>query len=80
MNKNNSEILNNFRVVIASLPNRENCVCEIYYNHVQWVEISQETEETIIQFYSHPDQDYWEFPLDVALQVLEKAKRRYLEE
>ena len=77
---NHNEIPKNFRIVIASLPNRENCVCEIYYNHVQWVEISQETEEVIIQFYSYPDQDYWEFPLDVALEVLEKAKKRYLEE
>ncbi|WP_059062466.1 hypothetical protein [Candidatus Protochlamydia naegleriophila] len=76
----NNEILKSFRVVIASLPDKENCVCEIHYNNAQWVEISTETDTPIIYFYSHPVNDYWEFPLDVALEVLEKAKKRYLEE
>lgn len=77
---NNNEYLENFSILIASLPNREHCVCEIYYNNVQWVEISKETDEPIIQFYANPRQSFWEFPLDVALEVLEKAKKRYLEE
>ena len=67
-----------FCITIASLPNRENLVAEIFYENVQWVEISQETEELIIQFYSHPRQEYWEFPLDEALEALEKAKKRFL--
>ena len=71
--------MNNFRIVIASLPDREKCVCEIYYNHVQWAEISQEDIEITIQFYPHPSEKYWEFPLDVALEVLQKAKKKFLE-
>ena len=67
-----------FRITIASLPDRENLVAEILYKGVQWVEISQETEELTIQFYSHPRQRYWEFLLDEALEVLEKAKKRLL--
>ena len=58
-----------FSITIASLPNRENLV----------VEISQETNESIIQFYSHPRQDYWEFVLDEALEALAKAKKRLLD-
>jgi hypothetical protein len=77
MNKN---FLNNFRVVIASLPDRENCVCEIYYNHIQWAEISRENEETIIQFYNNPHQKYWEFPIDIALEILQNAKKKFLGE
>lgn len=69
--------LSNFRIVIASLPHRENCVCEIYYNHVQWAEISQEKEEVLTQFYSYSTKKCWEFPLDVALEVLRKAKERF---
>jgi hypothetical protein len=68
-----------FRISIASLPDRENLVAEICYEGVQWVEISQETNETIIQFYSHPRQDYWEFILDDALEILAQAKKRLLD-
>ena len=70
--------MNNFRIVIASLPDRDKCVCEIYYNHVEWTEISQENSEIVIQFYSNPSQNYWEFPLDVALEVLQNAKKKFL--
>jgi hypothetical protein len=32
----------------------------------------------MIQFYPHPSQNYWEFPIDVALEVLQKAKNKFL--
>ena len=70
----------NFRLVIASLPDRENCVCEIYYNQIQWAEISQENGIIMIQFYPHPHQEYWEFPMDVALAILQKAQKYFLGE
>lgn len=70
----------NFRIVIASLPDRRNCVCEIYYDHMQWVEISHEGNEVLIQFYPHPTQDYWEFSLEIALAILSKAKKEFLNE
>lgn len=70
---------NNFRIIIASLPYRKNCVCEIYYNQEQWVEISQEGAEVIIQFFAPMSKEYWEFPLETALEVLQKAKQRFLE-
>jgi len=67
----------NFRILIASLPDRENCVCEIYYQNIEWAEISQESNEVLVQFYPHPYCDYWEFPLDVALEVLSVAKKKF---
>ncbi len=71
--------LDDFYIVVASLPDRENLVAEICYKGVQWVEINQElTDEMIIQFYPHPRQDYWEFSLDDALAALEHAKQRLL--
>lgn len=73
-------LINNFRIVIASLPDRENCVCEIYYDQIEWAEISQENKEIIIQFYKHPFQDYWEFPMDIALEILKQAKKKFLSE
>lgn len=77
---NYQDFIKNFRIVIASLPDREHCVCEIYYNHMEWVEISNENEEIMIQFYNHPTQDYWEFPIDIALEILTAAKKRFLGE
>ena len=67
-----------FDISIASLPDKENLVAEIFYENVQWVQISQETDKMIIQFYPHTKKDYWEFPLDEALEVLERAKKRFL--
>ena len=70
--------MNGFEITIASLPDRERVVAEIYYDNFQWVEISQETNELLIQFYSHPKQDHWEFQLDEAVTVLQEAKKALL--
>jgi hypothetical protein len=69
-----------FRITVASLPDRERLVSEIIYNGVQWAEISQETGNLVVQFYSHPQKKYWEFSLDEAIEVLEKAKKKLLGE
>ena len=68
-----------FSIIIASLPDRENLVAEITYGNIQWAEISKEKEEVIVQFYPHPRKSHWEFSLNEALDVLEKAKKRFLE-
>ncbi len=68
-----------FRITVASLPDRERLVAEIIYNGVQWVEISQEEEDVIIQFYPHPTQKFWEFSFDEAIKILEEAKNKLLE-
>lgn len=70
--------MNKFEIIIVSLPEKERLVAEIYYDNMYWVQISQETDELIIQFYAHPTQKYWEFPLDEALGALQQAKKRFL--
>ena len=73
-------MLENFDIEIASIPTQENLVSEIYYKGMQWVQIYwNNNDELLIQFYSPPNQGYWEFPFDLAIQVLEKAKKRLLE-
>ena len=67
-----------FEILIASLPHRERLVAEIYYNNMYWVQISQEEEELIVQFYSHPSEKYWTFPFEEALKMLEQAKNKLL--
>lgn len=68
-----------FTITIASLPDRERLVAEVFYNNVQWAEISDETNQILIQFYSYPKQDHWEFFLDEALQVLKAARHKFVE-
>lgn len=68
-----------FRITIASLPDRERLVAEILYNGIQWAEISQETDQLMIQFYSHPQKKHWEFAFEEAFKILEQAKNKLLE-
>ena len=69
-----------FRVTVSSLPDREELVAEVFYDHEQWVEISQELgqERPIIQFYSPLVKECWEFPLEDALEALELARKKFL--
>ncbi|MCB1107782.1 MAG: hypothetical protein KDK76_06780 [Chlamydiia bacterium] len=70
--------MNDFEIIVASVPDRDELITELYYKGNQWVEISHETDEMVIQFYPHPSQSYWEFPLGEALQALERAKMRMI--
>ena len=71
-------LMNKFEIMIATLPHREHPVAEIYYNNMYWVQISQEEDEPVIQFYSHPTEKCWEFRLEEGLEAIEKAKRKLL--
>lgn len=66
-----------WEIIIADMPDREEPVSEIWYKNKYWVEISAEVpNEFVIQFYSHPEKDYWEFPYEEAMEVLQQAKDR----
>lgn len=71
--------MDKFEILIASLPHRERLVAEIYYDNMYWVQISQEGEELVVQFCSHPTEKYWMFPFEEALKILEQAKNKLLE-
>ena len=66
-----------FKIDILELPDRENTVAEIGYKKCQWAEISaEEPHNYVIQIYQHPDKNYWEFPFDEAMEVLQSAKKQ----
>lgn len=69
--------MNQFEVLIASLPHRERLVAEIYYDNMYWAQISHEEEELVVQFCNHPYQKCWTFSYEEALNVLEEAKKDY---
>jgi len=71
-------MLNNFRITVVSLPDRENLVAEVFYDNEQWVEISQETDDLMIRFYEPPQGDHWIFSYREATAALETAKNKLL--
>ena len=71
-------MLENFKIEVVDLPTREDLVAEIFYKKIQWAQISFEQEKLMIQFYSHPFEEYWEIPCDDALQALQLAKNNLL--
>ena len=70
--------MDKFKILIASLPHRERPVAEIYCNNMYRVQISQEEDELLIQFYPHPTEKCWAFSYEQVVQVLEQAKRKLL--
>ena len=66
----------NFRIMIADVPDKEEPVCEIYYKNLGWVQISAETpDEFVIAFCNKENGEYWEFPYEEAMEVLQEAKK-----
>ena len=68
---------NDFRITVLSVPDRENLVAEISYKRKGWVEISAEVpNKFVIVFSNTEDGNYWEFPYDEAIEVIQEAKAR----
>lgn len=64
-----------FRIMIADVPDKEEPVCEIYYKDAGWVQISAEVpNKFVIAFCNMEDGNYWEIPYEEAIGVLEEAK------
>lgn len=65
---------NGWRVTIASPPDRENLVAEIFIGDIQWAEINQRGEVLEVEFYARPDDVPWRLPFSLALEALIAAK------
>ena len=63
-------------IKIASLPDRENLVAELWYDKVQWCEISQELNELILEIYPSLTGKPWTFQFEEVLEFLQRAERR----
>ena len=70
--------MKDFLIRVADNRFKEFIFCDLFYGEDHWVEISQETGETIIQFYSPRNKEFWDFPLDDTLIALEAAKNDLL--
>ena len=65
----------NWEILIADFPDREEPVCEIWYKGYHWADISEEVKGScIIRFGNNSKGNYWEFPYEEAMEVLAEAK------
>lgn len=64
------------RMDIASPPDREKLVAELFFGSEQWAEINQESDSLVIELYPRRDGRPWEFPYHEAIAALERARKR----
>ena len=67
-----------FEIIIASSTDREKVACEIYFHNELLAEISQETDELLLELYAPQAKKWWDIPLDQFQKILEDAKRHLL--
>ena len=67
-----------FKILVASPPDREKLVAMIDYGNEQWVEINQERENLTVEFYPKQDGSPWTFDLEEAMAALTQARVRLI--
>jgi len=65
-----------FRTTIASPPDREKLVAEVFFGSEQVAEINQETGNLRIEIYPHSSGEPWVLPYQDFLIAVSDAKRR----
>lgn len=67
-----------YRIQIASVPDREKLIAEIYFHRYQLAEINQEGAALQIEIYSHPSGKEWRLDFTEMMTMLEEARRELL--
>jgi len=63
-----------FSVQVASVPDRESLVAEVWLGQEQLAELRYEPEGVRMQIYSAPSGQPWDVPYDEFIRVLRKAR------
>ena len=64
------------RVVIASVPDRERVVAEIWCGECQLAELRSVGDELVVELYPHPRVPSWEMRFEDLLDLLTVARQR----
>lgn len=67
-----------FRITIASPPDREQLVAEVFFGNEQVAEINQDAEDLRIEVYCRPSAAPWVLPFEEFMNTLNQAKVRLL--
>lgn len=68
--------MNDFDIDIVHYFHDTGPIAEIYYKTFQWAQISLKNNNLIIEFYSHPKEQYPMFIVEDTIKVLELAKNK----
>ncbi|RJF54263.1 hypothetical protein [Serratia inhibens] len=72
-------MINRLTAQIASLPDRENVVYEIYFGANQVAEISNEPDSGMrIEIFTCPDSGSWNFSFNEFRSLVEQAERNLI--
>ena len=63
-------------ISLASPPDREKLVAEVFYEDEQWAEINQESGTLQLEIYPRCNGQHWNFLFEDALIALQSAKTR----
>jgi len=63
-------------ITIASVPDREGLVAELWYDNEQWEEIFQESDRLRLALYPNPNQTFWDFDTEDAAKAIREAGKR----
>lgn len=64
------------QIVIASMPDKEKLVAELYWDDVMWAELSNETGVLKVRTWGKESGEPWEIPLQDVLGALSEAKKK----
>jgi hypothetical protein len=69
---------NNFSINLASVPDREELVAEIWVGHQLVMEISSDNDDLRIEIYQSKNGNPWNFSYKDFVTVLDSAKNKLL--
>jgi len=72
--------MNYLSVTIASVPDRENVVAELWYQDQLWGELSYENNEFQLEIYPSSKGEAWNFNYEKILQSIINAKEKLVNE
>jgi len=64
------------RVTVASPPDREYLVSEVFFEGDQWAEVNQESGSLTVELYPRRDGQPWRLDFEEAVAALLEAKQR----
>jgi hypothetical protein len=65
-------------VTIASVPDREKLVAELWYDQELWGEISQDTGELVLEIYPSPARQFRQLKCEELITAVQQAKDKLL--
>jgi len=72
-------MLESIKINIASVPDRESLVAELFVKHEMWAEINQENGQPVLEVYPRGNGQPWILPLEDVLQALTTAKKKLVD-